>query len=69
METDIRIDAAQLTNAAKHLRTTLFEFNKAVTTFDNAAAAMMQQNDNFISRFETAVSRLEKIYESRTKTE
>jgi ribonuclease HIII len=32
-------------------------------------AAMMQQNDNFISRFETAVSRLEKIYESRTKTE
>lgn len=64
MESEVTINAEQLTKVATHLRTTFFEFSKMVEKFDNCAAALMQQNENFIARFESAVERLEKTNES-----
>lgn len=61
MESEVTINAEGLTNVAKHLRVTLAEFAKTVEKFDNAAAAVMQANENFISRFEQAVSRMENL--------
>jgi hypothetical protein len=61
MESEVTINAEGLTKAAIHLRTTLFEFSKTVDKFDNAAAAMIQQQEQFITRFEAAVERMEKL--------
>jgi hypothetical protein len=60
MQSDVTINAEQLTKAATHLRTTLFEFGKTVEKFDNSAAALMQYGETFLTRLETIVERLEK---------
>jgi hypothetical protein len=65
MNEPVMINAEQLTKAATHLRMTLFEWGRKVEQFDNAAAALMQQNEDFITRFENAVARLEKVYGQR----
>ena len=59
----VTINAEELTNVAKHLRVTLGEFSKTVERFDNSAAALMQQNNDFITRFEATVTRLENLEE------
>lgn len=58
---EVTINAEALTNVAKHLRATLAEFTKAVERFDDTAAAWMQQNENFITRFEAAVENMRKL--------
>lgn len=57
-ESEVTINAEGLTKAATHLRATLFEFNKTITRFDDAAAAMIEHNSEFITRFESAVEKL-----------
>lgn len=60
MESDIRIDAQELTKVGTHLRTTLYEFGKSTERFDNTAAALMQYADTWLDRFEKLIERLEK---------
>jgi hypothetical protein len=62
MNEPVMINAEQLTQAATHLRMTLLEWGRSVARFDNAAAALMQQNEDFITRFENVVTRLEKVW-------
>jgi exonuclease VII small subunit len=68
VESNITIDAAQLQKAAAHLRATLFEFSKVIEKFDSGAAALMQQNENFITRFESAVENMHRAVERMEKS-
>jgi hypothetical protein len=60
MQSDVKIDAQELTRVATHLRTTLFEMTKTVERFDNAAAGLIQYAEGWIDRFEKITERLEK---------
>jgi hypothetical protein len=58
---DVTINAEELTNVAKHLRTTLHEMSKTVERFDNTSAALMQYGEGFLDRALALVERLEEL--------
>jgi hypothetical protein len=60
MNSEVTINAEQLTKTATHLRTTVHSLSQTVEKFDSASAGLMQYLETFIDRFEAAVKKLEK---------